>query len=55
MISRAPEHFLHILTGVVGFISVETITAAETEAAIKILCQVIITAATVYSILKKKK
>ena len=55
MISRAPEHFLHILTGAIGFITVETVTAAETEAAIKILCQIVITAATVYSILKKKK
>ena len=55
MISKAQQHIFEIFTGAVGFITIETITAAEAETFIKILCQLIVTAATVYTVLKKKR
>ena len=54
MINRGHQ-ILEILTGTAGFITIETITAAEAETLIKIACQIIVTAATVYSLLKKKR
>lgn len=54
MINRSGQ-ILEILTGAAGFITIETITAAEAETFIKILCQLIVTAATVYTVLKKKR
>ena len=55
MISKAQQHIYEIFTGAVGFITIETITAAEAETLIKIACQIIVTAATVYTVLKKKR
>ena len=55
MISRAHEMLLNVFTGCIGFISIETITAANAEFIVKVVCQIAIASATVYSILKKKK
>ena len=54
MINRAHEILLNVFTGCIGFISVETITAANAEFVVKVICQIAIAGATVYSILKKK-
>lgn len=49
------EHAAHILLSVVSVTGIELITAVEVELYTKIICQCIICAATVYSVLKSNR